>query len=99
MAETGLPPIVWVQRVQLARLQYRLRSISTNPIPYELHRMWRSTWSTSLPGDSLENRMTQAVTILDPERLPDTASLPLSVLLACRKTANVPIASGSKTGL
>ena len=85
LADTGLPPLVWVQQVQLAQLQYRLRNSPANRIPYALHHMWRTAWSANLPDKSLESRMSQAVTALDPLRLPLDSPLPPSVRSALPK--------------
>ena len=82
LAEVGIPPLHYIQKVQLSQLCYRLRTSASNLIPFSLFRAWTTVWSIAKHQSPLEHRILQAVGYLDTARLSPDADMPKAVKTA-----------------
>ena len=78
LADTGVPPLLITQRLQLAQLRYRVSQSPHGSLPLFWWTAWKQM-APSLPDDMLPRRMERAVCHIDRDRIDPSAPMPRSV--------------------
>ena len=78
LADTGVPPLLITQRLQLAQMRYRVSNSPAGSLPLFWWTVWRKM-APNLPDDMLPRRMERAVSHIDRDRIDISAPMPPSV--------------------